>query len=99
MLMHKGVSTQHFESDAQLAWSSDGTGKHAATAQMYHDAGYWVMATDVSNAANAMDTIGIVDGLSEVAPAVVNYKHTDPCSLQTSRNIPPSGHHRRGLSH
>ena len=34
---------------------------------------YWVMATDVSNAFNAMDTIGIVDGLPEVAPAVVNY--------------------------
>ena len=86
--LSKAVFARKFKERGQLAWESAGTEQHAFKAQSHHDAERWVLATDVSNAYNSMNTLAILapTGLPSIAAPVVQYMvHTHcnnvPCSL------------------
>jgi hypothetical protein len=84
----KPIIARKFKQRNQSAWDSAGTEKHAFKAQANHDAGKWVLATDVTNAYNSISTLAILDadGLPSIAPQLVRYfayshGHNVPVSL------------------
>ena len=58
--LSKDVLARRFKKRGQLAWERAGTEQHAFKAQTQHEAGRWVLATDLTNAYNTMSTMAIL---------------------------------------